>query len=1226
MADSLNIKNPSIRQGDLDLRTDEQGYITSISGHPIAGGGGGGGTTYYGDNEYIQIKNGTVNTFTVTDNVKDVVDHITEKIALQVDAQTYNKNDIDTKLSAKQDELVFEGYDDKIETINGSGFIVNGYVSTNTYQIDKNNFNKQIDYLSASVSGKEDKLTFEYDEDNKVSAINGSALAGQGGTTYTPGQYINIDSNNEISVTGVVAADEYATYSGDWNDVSNSYKTNSGSFLTSEALTQYSTIEHANDASANAFNQATARIPTDYITKDVNDLTNYYKKTQTSSDIELAEAFGSILKYDVTAAAGIQVTTATDAGVKTYGITMTAQPVVTDTRLSGYNGIAAEPDGNVSGLWDVGLTQDMLNKINGKLDSTVAAQTYLEKTTYSNASGKWENASNVVATNSASWNAKVDQSDLNNYLTKAQYGTDSATFALKNQLDEYATLVQLENASGKLLTTAQYQTDSATFALKTQLDDYYKKTDTSSKTELSTEFAKYVTTSLLDTVSSTLNDDIKYVSGQVDNKVDKPSTSLKNNYLVLRTDSNGDVSGWCDLQDQSYSKSESQGTFVHRGMLDNSTGGTLTGTGLTGGTVLGVNTDVIQTKLTDEQISAIGEVSSKLDRADLDDYVPYSATKLAIGSNNDISESNSNNSFAQGTNNKVSTSPDSFVQGEANSAVNYYSLAQGYGNYAQAHALAQGTNNHANTVSLTQGQNNSATTYSFAQGTENSAVTTSFAQGSANKARYDSFAQGNRNSAFSQSFAQGHYNSADDGSLAQGKHNTAYSHSLAQGSMNYADNHAMAQGGDNTAKYFSQALGFGLSIQGSRGTTDGTDYISGGLAIGTYNETSAGVAFVVGNGHSNGSEDPTRSDAFVIYPDGRVSAAGKISANGVELGAGGGALTLPLNIGNNNTVTSDSIGVIGNNSQAGTKSIVMSYQGATAISNSMSVGDGNYASGNAAAFGWGSTAKDYSFSVGNGVSSTNHSYIFGHGTSTAYSTSNNYSIAVGDSVVADNYSQVFGRGLTFTGNTGNTFGGLAIGGWNKTSGNAIFVVGNGSYSTGTSDAFIIRPNGNTEIYGSLTVDVSSGKNVLAVASAATLIGASRQTSEHYGVDNTALGTTWLGVGSNGMHQGFIKYTDGGDVGALDSNSTIQINIKPENAGLNGEMTITNVNGSTTSQSKVVNVPTASYNNMSSFDNTNGPNYMLRKTASGFDIGAAVINVTSLPQQTEANAYYFVYDI
>ena len=36
----------------------------------------------------------------------------------------------------------------------------------------------------------------------------------------------------------------------------------------------------------------------------------------------------------------------------------------------------------------------------------------------------------------------------------------------------------------------------------------------------------------------------------------------------------------------------------------------------------------------------------------------------------------------------------------------------------------------------------------------------------------------------------------------------------------------------------------------------------------------------------------------------------------------------------------------------------------------------------------------------------------------------------------------------------------------------------------------------------------------------------------------------MGVGGPGMHQGFIKYTDGGDVGALDSNSMIQLNFKP----------------------------------------------------------------------------------
>lgn len=58
--------------------------------------------------------------------------------------------------------------------------------------------------------------------------------------------------------------------------------------------------------------------------------------------------------------------------------------------------------------------------------------------------------------------------------------------------------------------------------------------------------------------------------------------------------------------------------------------------------------------------------------------------------------------------------------------------------------------------------------------------------------------------------------------------------------------------------------------------------VSAGMAIGSFNKTSA-CSFVIGNGTSN----TARSDIFVINYDGSVSAAGKISANGVELGGGG---------------------------------------------------------------------------------------------------------------------------------------------------------------------------------------------------------------------------------------------------------------------------------------------------------------------------------------------------
>ena len=156
-----------------------------------------------------------------------------------------------------------------------------------------------------------------------------------------------------ISVTGDV--DTLKSSSGDWNKVSEkldttAFSTVSGNFLT-EVPAGYATetwVENKHYLSA---------VPD-----------TYYTKSQTSGADQLAAAFGNILDYDVTAAAGIEITTATDNGTTTFGISMTAEPVVTDTNLSGYNGIAAAPDGTKSGWWNVGLTQDMLNVINGKED------------------------------------------------------------------------------------------------------------------------------------------------------------------------------------------------------------------------------------------------------------------------------------------------------------------------------------------------------------------------------------------------------------------------------------------------------------------------------------------------------------------------------------------------------------------------------------------------------------------------------------------------------------------------------------------------------------------------------------------------------------------------------------------------------------------------------------------------------------------------------------------
>ena len=159
------------------------------------------------------------------------------------------------------------------------------------------------------------------------------------------------------------------------------------------------------------------------------------------------------------------------------------------------------------------------------------------------------------------------------------------------------------------------------------------------------------------------------------------------------------------------------------------------------------------------------------------------------------------------------------------------------------------------------------------------------------------------------------------------------------------------------------------------------------------------------------------------------------------------------------------------------------------------------------------------------------------------------------------------------------------------------------------------PTSGGTVSGDIIVE-STGTCLLTVGTEATLMGQSRVVNMG---DTTARGTNWLGVSQT--NAGFLKYVNGGNVGALNGTS-IQINFAPDGANSYGNITV----NSQGNESKVVHVPTASYNSMTTFDPVDGPNYMLRKTANGFDIGAKVVNVTSMPQNTEANTYYFVYEV
>jgi len=127
-----------------------------------------------------------------------------------------------------------------------------------------------------------------------------------------------------------------------------------------------------------------------------------------------------------------------------------------------------------------------------------------------------------------------------------------------------------------------------------------------------------------------------------------------------------------------------------------------------------------------------------------------------------------NYSLVQGTGNFASKY--SLAQGYFNSAV-MDSLVQGTQNSAYQTSLAQGHRNTASYESVAIGSGNYAVSNTLAQGGLNSASAASLAQGTENIADIYSFAQGGRNSASTTSFAQGFGLSAKNTAAAFGKYN-----------------------------------------------------------------------------------------------------------------------------------------------------------------------------------------------------------------------------------------------------------------------------------------------------------------------------------------------------------------------------------------------------------------------------------------------------------------------
>lgn len=206
-------------------------------------------------------------------------EYVNEQTSGKLDASAYHEYSAGLHLSLQdyvfnvtglQEELNFD-YDDlgKISAINGSALYGNGGGEQIEYSAGEH---ISIDNNVISVTGVQNLSAgpnvdiYEIDGHLEISAAAGGGGEGQ---TYYPGNYVQIDENNYINVTGLQPAGNYQP-SGNYQPAGD-YAYNSA--LSAYALTSY-VNNYVNSATSGKLDSSayTAPVQSDWIEDDVDDL------------------------------------------------------------------------------------------------------------------------------------------------------------------------------------------------------------------------------------------------------------------------------------------------------------------------------------------------------------------------------------------------------------------------------------------------------------------------------------------------------------------------------------------------------------------------------------------------------------------------------------------------------------------------------------------------------------------------------------------------------------------------------------------------------------------------------------------------------------------------------------------------------------------------------------------------------------------------------------------
>ena len=1065
------------------------------------------------------------------------------------------------------------------------------------------------------------------------------------------------------------------------------------------------------------------------------DLSNYYNKTETSSKEELDTAFGS--KQDnltneqlsaissvssikgtiLTGDSNIRATSAEDGNNIKWTLKLTAQPTVTDTTLSGYHGIVATKDSTVSSQWNVGIEQaykEQIEAVSSKLTQDVADTLYApisvieEVGTLKTASAGWNKVNDKLDTtafSTVSGKFLTAHQDISNKLDTSAFSAVSGNFLTDDDLNSYATKIDLENTSGKLLTTAQYKTDSATFLTAHQnLDAYATKEYANNASANALSQAKtwvesqnylkevpntYATKTDLNTASSTLTGVDNALSGHINYVSAHTITSLDNYYTKTQVDSTFASATQLNNYLTTSQYNTDSGTFALKTEIPTSvsqltdSGNYYQKTDTSSKTEI---TDALNTKV--DKPSQTGKLVYD---GDNNEWVtlPEGTTTIVQGqgsvtSNYDASNSTYTVSLLASAENALNKVDDKI---DTTAVAQTYQTKEDMSNYlttSDASTTYQPIGDYATTSDIsdmaTQTWVGQQGFYTKASGDNDYAPKTITA--TVNTLTAASAGWNEVTSKLDASVASTTYQTKEDmnGYLTKSEASTAYQptgnylvanditgkldksiYSNASGNWENTYNTVKQYSAEGTwltahqslTNYYTKSetsgagelsTEFAKYVTSSTVTTQDIDYVmtttgwkeltlpGGGMTQVIHDET------LTGQGNADNSKLGLAQTAYnaitSVSSKLDTSAFSTVSSTFLTKSSADNDYA-PISITTTvNTLTVASAGWNEVSAKLGTAQYAIDSAKFVTSSSNTITGTKQYALTTA---GWAevSTPTVPDITATSGISADGFSIGL---TNTAIGaiTSVSSKVDIPDTTQTDlNNNYLIYSTLTDPGATTGWMP-LSANYYSKSETNGIFVAtanidnttlsGDGKSSDtklgvktdviATKDyvnSSFLPLSGGT-VSGEVTVS-SSGTCLLAVGTEDTLIGQSRVVNMG---DTTARGTNWLGVSQS--NAGFIKYVNGGNVGALNGTS-IQINFAPDGANSYGNITVNSQNN----MSKVINVPTASYNSMSSFDSTNGPNYMLRKTASGFDIGAAVINVTALPQQIEANAYYFVYD-